>query len=624
MRGRLSIWALCPLVLALVGLAACGGGSGGGGADSGLTVDAGADVQMSEGTLVTLTATPADPAATYLWTQISGPTVVLSGETTSTCTFTAPQLPSGQVEELVFSCAVSLGGESSSDTVTVQVGSLDYVVFTRGTDTEPRHFYRVEVGSGSETQLSHDTATGASIANERLSPDGQYVMYQVDGDTPGQIEVWVARTDGSGAVKVSGALPVFSDAFTGAWSPDSSRLYFEADTTFDDVYELFTVRPDGTGLNRCHAPSVAGDDIRIVRWSPDSSRIAFTAELGGNTDRRLYVALADGTGTQQLSKAPPAGTPRGAGSFEWSPNSQFIAYRGDLNVEDVDELFVVAATGGISTTLNGTLVSGGEVESIVGWSPDNSTVLYTADEDTVGLEELYAVTGALARTKLSAPMVAGARGITGFPRIAPDGSRVFYYADVLTVGTYELFSVRLNGTSGRRVTPALTGNASLSLFFQWLPDSSGILYRYTPDDTVTQEELWVADPLGATRTKISAAGSPNEVVQNAVFSPDGQTVAWVQLDISTGASALWSAKLDGTDRKQLSPFPTLPTRTATQPLPVFSPDGASILYATVTFGGPVPGPDDVFVVRADGSGNRSVVGTASGTIDIGTRLQWLP
>ena len=87
------------------------------------TANAGEDQTVSEGAAVTLTGTgqdPEDAALTYAWTQSGGsPSVPLTGSTTTTPTFSAPELAADAT--LTFTLTVTAGGGSASDTVAVTV-----------------------------------------------------------------------------------------------------------------------------------------------------------------------------------------------------------------------------------------------------------------------------------------------------------------------------------------------------------------------------------------------------------------------------------------------------------------------------------------------------------------------
>ena len=74
-----------------------------------------------------------------------------------------------------------------------------------------------------------------------------------------------------------------------------------------------------------------------------------------------------------------------------SPNSQHVIYLADQDTSGVQQLYSVPLGGGVVAKLNGTLVSGGQVEDVFLISPNSQRVVYVADQDTGGVNELYSV-----------------------------------------------------------------------------------------------------------------------------------------------------------------------------------------------------------------------------------------
>lgn len=93
------------------------------------TVSAGADQEVDESDMVTLTGTANDSdgsIASYAWVQLSGPGVTISNANSASVTFTAPSV--NNTTQLVFRLTVTDdGGATASDTVTVTVNNTDPV-----------------------------------------------------------------------------------------------------------------------------------------------------------------------------------------------------------------------------------------------------------------------------------------------------------------------------------------------------------------------------------------------------------------------------------------------------------------------------------------------------------------
>jgi FG-GAP repeat/Bacterial Ig domain len=129
--------------------------------------DAGGDQGVNEGSQVTLSGglsfDPDDDPLTFLWTQISGTPVVLSGADTESPTFIAPVLPgnAGSVAILTFALTVSDGALSSTAEARVTVEQVNHAPVAD--DGEPQ---TVLVG-----------ATVTLDATASFDPDGDSLTY---------------------------------------------------------------------------------------------------------------------------------------------------------------------------------------------------------------------------------------------------------------------------------------------------------------------------------------------------------------------------------------------------------------------------------------------------------------
>ena len=90
------------------------------------------------------------------------------------------------------------------------------------------------------------------------------------------------------------------------------------------------------------------------------------------------------------------------------------------------------------------------------------------------------------------------------------------------------------------------------------------------------------------------------------FAPDGTILFRSYEDDDTKQSDYWTVRRSGKHLRQLTHFPdgTLVTSAS------YSPDGKWIAHGTDGVGGNA----DVFIMRADGTGNRPVTRTSCGTV----------
>jgi Tol biopolymer transport system component len=254
------------------------------------------------------------------------------------------------------------------------------------------------------------------------------VLYRADEQTVDRIELYsVAIASPGVSTKMNSQLVAngnVSSAF--AFSPDSTHVAYVADQDVDGVLELYGTTVASPGVTaKLNGPLVAGGNICNFKFSPDSARVAYCADQITDDVTELFtVALSAPGAATKLSPALVAGGDVKAG-YEFSANSSFLLYAADQEVDERVELFRVdIAAPGVTTKMNGALVSDGDVWDFK-FRPDGTHVAYIATQDDLSVYELYEVDFAApaASTKLSAPMIGA-------------GLWQFEYSDDSTSATY--------------------------------------------------------------------------------------------------------------------------------------------------------------------------------------------
>ena len=142
-------------------------------------------------------------------------------------------------------------------------------------------------------------------------------------------------------VKVSGEL-VGRDVTQFAWAPNDSRVAYLADQDGLDTFELYTSLPDGTGNVRVSGALVSGGDVDVFACSPDSSRIAYLADQDEVNVFELYASAPDGSTNLRVSDTPiPGGNVED--DFAWAPSSFRVAYRANHDDVLVIDLYTTEA-----------------------------------------------------------------------------------------------------------------------------------------------------------------------------------------------------------------------------------------------------------------------------------------
>lgn len=293
-----------------------------------------------------------------------------------------------------------------------------------------------------------------------------------------------------------------------------------------------------------------------------------------------YLAGSPGAGHAAMRLDATHDNPVSVDSdYQYTPNGQWIVYRGSSRNGGPKVLHCLAASGGMPTRLNGNQQS---VRSIDSWqlNPDGSRVVYFADQEVPGLTEVYVVplpNGEFYKVN-DALVESGSKG-GAFAGTA--GDRVAYVAGKVTgpfTGTfYELFSVPAAGGESVRLNgPMVNGGDVQKIVVR--ADGGRVLYL-ADQDIDEKLELYSVAPSGGTPVKLNPAMNDlSDVLPDGVsFSPDGNRVIF-QIDHRPDMRVeLYSVSSLGGAATPLNP--SLPAGgDVTRGSQRFSPNGARVLY----------------------------------------------
>jgi Dipeptidyl peptidase IV (DPP IV) N-terminal region/WD40-like Beta Propeller Repeat len=147
-----------------------------------------------------------------------------------------------------------------------------------------------------------------------------------------------------------------------AWSPDGRRLVFVAYTPPLYHSQLFTVGSDATGLQQI----TSGCGADEATWSVNGT-IAF--RNGGCQQTGIYAIRPDGSRLRRLTDNRSPAFP------DWSPDGSELAYTGEVNYGEQQDVFICNANGGGARQLTR---RGGAQPA---WSPDGKYVAFIRNND---------------------------------------------------------------------------------------------------------------------------------------------------------------------------------------------------------------------------------------------------
>jgi hypothetical protein len=260
------------------------------------SVSAGSDQTVSSGTSVTLQGSGSDPdgdALTYAWSQISGPTVSLTGAATSTARFTAPSVTA--MTTLTFRLTVNDGkGGSATDDVNVIVNPVAPVN------------HPPTANAGADQTVSAGTAV--TMQGLGSDPDGDALTYawsQISGPT----------------VSLTGAA-TSTARFTAPSVTATTTLTFrltvndgKGGTATDDVNVIVTVNQPKNGLlSGSMTASLASVDLTAegtMDWAHWGLTAATSFDHRAGVSSQISNYTTVGSAAAQRQAASPT-------SFSWS------------------------------------------------------------------------------------------------------------------------------------------------------------------------------------------------------------------------------------------------------------------------------------------------------------------
>jgi len=295
--------------------------------------------------------------------------------------------------------------------------------------------------------------------------------------------------------------------------------------------------------------------VTAVQLSPDATRVAYAVERNDGPGRpygQMWVmTLADGKSVRFGGEKEPSGNP------EWSPDGQWIAYRG--RVGDQSGLAVARPDGSgarFIAEMSGTNAPLPGSGKTIAWSPDSKRIAFVSA--VAGPETADASGDPIIITRYMYKPDA-AEGLTRFN----DNRRLHVFVAELASG---------------RVEPITTGN-HYDHSVDWSPKGE-LLFLSNHD--ADEDEFFNYDLFAVEAGKSSAVRRLSATESNEYrprWSPDGSMIAFeatkrglTDRETTMEDTHAWVMKADGTGRRELG---TIDNR---QGPPEWTPDGTALLF----------------------------------------------
>jgi eukaryotic-like serine/threonine-protein kinase len=367
--------------------------------------------------------------------------------------------------------------------------------------------------------------------------------------------------------------------------------------------------------------------------SPDGGSLLYARSVDGNAD--IYSQRVGGGNPRNLTPDSPADDTQPA----FSPDGLQIAFRSD---REGGGLFLMGATGesphritsfgynpawspdgrqivfateGVANpqerrqtsqlwivdlaTGNKRLLSRGDAVQ-PSWSPHGQRIAYWGIPAGKGRRILWTIS---VQGGQPVPVIDDGH-VNWDPVWSPNGRYLYYVSD--RSGSMNVWGVAIDEASGRVLgEPRAITTSSQPLGLLSI-SQSGRQIVYATDERKSNLERWPLDPVAMrVEGKLQPVTQGSRAVRTADVSPDGQ---WIAFDTSFPQEDLFVVRADGSGQRQLTSDP------AKDRIPRWFPDGSRLLFYSNRSGGAES--YGAWTIRADGSELRPILhGTADPLFD---------
>mgnify|MGYP000217851731 CR=1 FL=1 len=305
----------------------------------------------------------------------------------------------------------------------------------------------------------------------------------VDNDSA---SFWWSSLDGQAKRQLP--IPTSHQVIGISLSPDKSHLAIKFRETDEYPWQLMVVPLLNLGAAVTVSGAIVEDgNVSGFAWSPQSDYVAFTGDL--DIDGKVELFVSDLSGNR-LQVHGEFASDRDVSSFAWSPTANRLAYLLDDQVNNQYRLHTVTAVGSNHQIVTEEVVEDGDVSTHYAWSPDGTYLAFIGDMEIDGVDQLYSAYFDGSGLQTVSDNLFAFEGVTEF-YWAPDSSRLVYLESDTNSGITSAHTVLPNGDEATLVSGFMSFDRKVSSI-KWSPSGNELAFIADKDELEEQQLYRVA------------------------------------------------------------------------------------------------------------------------------------